>query len=108
MRRSELCRSRGLSFREGTRKEQIEFLVTVPLLTIDDLGLRELPLTAANELLDIIMRRYERFCNRTAGDWGKLLGDAAAVSAILDRLLHHRHCSTAVSERAHQGYLTST
>jgi len=61
MRRSELCRSRGLSISEGTRKEQIEFLVTVPLLTIDDLGLRELPLTAANELLDIIMRRYERF-----------------------------------------------
>jgi len=91
MRRSELCRSRGLSFREGTRKEQIEFLVTVPLLTIDDLGMRKLPLTAANELLDIIMRRYERFSNRPAEDWGKLLGDAAAVSAILGRLLHHRY-----------------
>jgi hypothetical protein len=25
------------------------------------------------------------------GDWGKLLGDAAAVSAMLDRLLHHGH-----------------
>src|SRR5882724_12311873 len=24
-------------------------------------------------------------------DWGKLLGDAAAVSAMLDRLLHHGH-----------------
>jgi hypothetical protein len=23
--------------------------------------------------------------------WGKLLGDAAAVSAMLDRLLHHGH-----------------
>ena len=31
-----------------------------PLLIIDDLGLRKLPLTAAEELLEIIMRRDER------------------------------------------------
>jgi len=24
-------------------------------------------------------------------DWGKLLGDNAAVTALLDRLLHHAH-----------------
>jgi DNA replication protein DnaC len=29
--------------------------------------------------------------NRPVDDWGKLLGDAAAVSAMLDRLLHHGH-----------------
>ena len=29
--------------------------------------------------------------NRPVEDWGKLLGDAAAVSAMLDRLLHHGH-----------------
>ena len=32
----------------------------MPLLIIDDLGMRKLPLTAAEELLEIIMRRYER------------------------------------------------
>jgi len=45
-------------------------------------------------LREIIMRRYERFStlltsNRPVEDWGKLLGDVAAVSAMLDRLLHH-------------------
>lgn len=30
----------------------MEFLVTVPLLIIDDLGMRKLPLTAAEELLE--------------------------------------------------------
>jgi len=45
---------------DGTRKEHMEFLQTVPLLIIDDLGMRKLPLTAAEELLEIIMRRYER------------------------------------------------
>ena len=81
---------------DGTRKEHMDFLVTVPLLIIDDLGMRKLPLTAAEELLEIIMRRYERAStiltsNRPVEDWGKLLGDAAAVSAMLDRLLHHGH-----------------
>jgi hypothetical protein len=29
--------------------------------------------------------------NRPVEDWGKLLGDTAAVTALLDRLLHHGH-----------------
>ena len=29
--------------------------------------------------------------NRPVDDWGKLLGDSAAVTAMLDRLLHHGH-----------------
>jgi hypothetical protein len=68
----------------------------VPLLIIDDLGMRKLPHTAAEDLLEIIMRRYERAStlltsNRPVDDWGKLLGDTAAVTALLDRLLHHAH-----------------
>jgi DNA replication protein DnaC len=81
---------------DGTRKEYMESLATVPLLIIDDLGMRKLPLTAAEDLLEIVMRRYERAStlltsNRPVEDWGKLLGDVAAVSAMLDRLLHHGH-----------------
>jgi DNA replication protein DnaC len=81
---------------DGTRKEYMEWLVSLPLLILDDLGMRKLPLTAAEDLLEIIMRRYERAStivtsNRPVEDWGKLLGDAAAVSAMLDRLLHHGH-----------------
>jgi DNA replication protein DnaC len=81
---------------DGRRKEHVELLSTVPLLIIDDLGMRKLPVTAAEELLEIIMRRYERAStlitsNRPVEDWGKLLGDSAAVTAMLDRLLHHGH-----------------
>jgi DNA replication protein DnaC len=66
---------------DGTRKECLKFLETVPLLIIDDLGMRKLPLTAAEELLEVVMRRYERSgtlltSNRPVEDWGKLLGDA--------------------------------
>jgi DNA replication protein DnaC len=45
---------------EGTRKPFMELLTTVPLLIIDDFGMRKLPLTAAEDLLEIVMRRYER------------------------------------------------
>ena len=81
---------------DGTRKEFMESLATVPLLIIDDFGMRKLPLTAAEDLLEIVMRRYERAStlltsNRPVEDWGKLLGDAAAVTAMLDRILHHGH-----------------
>ena len=84
------------SFVEGTRKALMLELTTVPLLIIDDLGMRKLPHTAAEDLLEVIMRRYERAStlltsNRPVDDWGKLLGDTAAVTALLDRLLHHAH-----------------
>jgi hypothetical protein len=85
--------------RELTRKATLAEFTTVPLLIIDDLGMRKLPHTAAEDLLEIIMRRYERVStlltsNRPVEDWGKLLGDTAAMSALLDRLLHHAHVLT--------------
>jgi len=81
---------------DGTRKQYMESISTVPPLIIDDFGMRKLPQTAAEDLLEIIMRRYERAStvltsNRPVEDWGKLLCDVAAVSAMLDRLLHHGH-----------------
>jgi DNA replication protein DnaC len=81
---------------QDTRKQFMDSLTSVSLLIIDDFGMRKLPLTAAEDLLEIIMRRYERAStlltsNRPVEDWGKLLGDVAAVTAMLDRLLHHGH-----------------
>ena len=98
------CLSRGPTLLEelaeatlaGTRKAFLTELATVPLLIIDDLGMRKLAHTAAEDLLELIMRRYGRAStlltsNRPVDDWGKLLGDMAAVTALLDRLLHHAH-----------------
>ncbi len=79
---------------DGKRKVYLDTLAAVSLLIIDDLGMRKLPATAAEDLLEVIMRRYERAStlmtsNRPVEDWGKMLGDNAAVTAMLDRLLHH-------------------
>ena len=64
------------------------------LLIIDDMGLKVLPAKSGEILFEIIMRRYENrstmmTSNRPIEEWGKLLGDVPAASAILDRLLHH-------------------
>ncbi len=81
---------------DGTRKQYMESISSVALLIIDDFGMRKLPQTAAEDLLEIVMRRYERAStlltsNRPVDDWGRLLADVAAVGAMLDRLLHHGH-----------------
>jgi DNA replication protein DnaC len=81
---------------DGARKQYMETVSTVALLIIDDFGMRKLPPTAGEDLLEIVMRRYERAStlltsNRPVEDWGKLLGDTAAVGSMLDRLLHHGH-----------------
>ena len=64
------------------------------LLIIDDMGLKALPKHSGEYLLEVVMRRYENrstimTSNRPIEDWGKLLGDVPAASAILDRFLHH-------------------
>src|SRR5262249_29863539 len=64
------------------------------LLIIDDMGMKQLPKRSGEYLFEIIMRRYETrstmmTSNRPLEDWGKLLGDVPAATAILDRFLHH-------------------
>lgn len=81
------------------RKALMRDLVKVPLLVIDDLGLNRTPPGAAENLLELFMRRYETAAtvvttNRPLEDWGKMIGDTVAATAILDRFLHHAHIIT--------------
>jgi DNA replication protein DnaC len=69
------------------------------LLIIDDMGIKQLPKRSGEYLFEIILRRYETkstmmTSNRPLEDWGKLLGDVPAATAILDRLLHHAEIIT--------------
>jgi DNA replication protein DnaC len=69
------------------------------LLIIDDMGIKQLPRHSGGCLFEIIMRRYETkstmmTSNRPLEDWGKLLGDVPAATAILDRFLHHAEIIT--------------
>lgn len=64
------------------------------LLIVDDMGMKQLPKRSGEYLFEVIMRRYElrstmMTSNRPLEDWGKLVGDVPAATAILDRFLHH-------------------
>jgi len=69
------------------------------LLIIDDFGMKQLPKRSGEYLFEIIMRRYETrstimTSNRPLEDWGKVIGDVPAATAILDRFLHHAEVIT--------------
>jgi DNA replication protein DnaC len=98
----------------GERAEAIATYSEIPLLIVDDLGMRKLPANAAEDLLEIVMRRYERAStiltsNRPLEDWPKLFGDTPAVAAFLDRLMHHSHLIEirGKSYRLHEHSLTA-
>jgi DNA replication protein DnaC len=60
------------------------------------LGIRKLSAAAAADLLKLAVRRYERAStiitsNRPLEDWPELFDDMPAVTAFLDRSMHHGH-----------------
>jgi DNA replication protein DnaC len=78
----------------GTRRELVQQLSEVDLLILEDFGMKTLRASAAEDLLDIIIRRHERrstviTTNRPTEDWAQFLGDVPAATAILDRFLQH-------------------
>jgi len=73
------------------------------LLIIDDMGMKRLPKGSGEYLFEIIMRRYQlrstmMTSNRPLEDWGKLVGDVPAATAILDRFLHQAETITITGE----------
>jgi DNA replication protein DnaC len=78
----------------GERRELVKRLIRVDLLAIEDFGMKKLGPNAAEDLLEIFVRRHETAStlvttNRPTEDWGQFLGDVPAATAILDRFLAH-------------------
>lgn len=80
----------------GQRKDFVQKLTKIDLLIIEDLGMKKLGPTAAEDLLEVFVRRHENAStvvttNRPTEDWGAFLGDVPAATAILDRFLSRAH-----------------
>jgi DNA replication protein DnaC len=78
----------------GRKKKLMNVLADADLLVVDDLGLTQLAPQNGEDILEIVMSRYEKkstliTSNRIVSDWAKMLGDATLSSAVLDRLMHH-------------------
>lgn len=81
---------------EKTEQQLIDAYTTTHLLIIDELGMKNLNPNAVEILLEVMHRRYQKSStiiasNRPIDDWGKILGDNATASAILDRFLENVH-----------------
>lgn len=79
---------------EGNENKIIETYLKPNLLIIDELGMKKLSSNNTELLLEIIHRRYQKSStiiatNRPIEDWGKVFGDNATASAILDRFLEN-------------------
>ena len=78
----------------GARREFVQQLTRVDLLVLEDFGMKKLGSNAAEDLLEVFVRRHETAStlittNRPTQDWGIFLGDVPAATAILDRFLAH-------------------
>jgi len=78
----------------GERRAWVQKLTRVDLLVLEDLGMKRLGPQAAEDLLEVFVRRHEVAStlvttNRPTEDWGTFLGDVPATTAILDRFLAH-------------------
>jgi DNA replication protein DnaC len=76
------------------RKDLVQRLTKIDLLLIEDFGMKRLGPSAAEDLLEVFVRRHEKAStvvttNRPTQDWGAFLGDVPAATAILDRFLAH-------------------
>jgi DNA replication protein DnaC len=78
----------------GGQEKVLNKYLKPDLVIIDDFGMKQLPKRSGDYLFEIIMRRHQvrstiMTSNRPLDDWGKLIGDIPAATAILDRFLHN-------------------
>lgn len=92
---------------DGTHHKLLTKLSTVELLIIDDFGLRPISAIGAEDLYELIARRYEHgsillTSNRAPAEWAEVFGDALLASAALDRLTHHARVTVITGESYRQ------
>ena len=71
-------------------------LAAVPLLILDDWGLRKFTLEESHELMELFERRYDNASTLIASqipctNWHELFPDPTLADAILDRVIHNAH-----------------
>ena len=87
------------AYDSGELEECLAMLARPRLLIVDELGYLPMPASAAHLLFQLVSRRYERgsmlvTSNQPVSEWGAVLGDDVAATAILDRLPHHSQVPT--------------
>jgi DNA replication protein DnaC len=80
--------------RAGRLADELERLGRIPLLIVDEVGYIPFDPEAASLFFSLVSSRYERnslivSSNKSFSAWAEIFGDAVAVAAMVDRLVHH-------------------
>ena len=80
--------------RAGKLTDELERLGRIPLLIVDEVGYIPFDPEAASLFFSLVSSRYERSSlivssNKSFSAWAEIFGDAVAVAAMVDRLIHH-------------------
>lgn len=93
---------------DGSYKKRLAVYLRTDLLIMDDLGMRPVSPTGAEDLYEVIRGRYEQgsvvvTSNRAPEEWTVCFSDPLMANAALDRINHHaNHVEiTGTSYRAH-------
>lgn len=75
-------------------KRKIKHYARPDVLVIDEVGYLSYANRQADLLFEIISQRYEKrstiiTTNRAFGEWGEVFPNAACVTSLIDRLVHH-------------------
>ncbi|MEE9298697.1 MAG: IS21-like element helper ATPase IstB [Acidimicrobiia bacterium] len=80
--------------RAGRLADELERLRRIPLLIVDEVGYIPFDPDAASLFFQLVSSRYEQSSlivtsNKSFSAWAEIFGDAVAVAAMVDRLVHH-------------------
>ena len=78
---------------DGTRDRRLRTISTVPLLILDDFGMKPLDERQQSDLYELICERYEKAptiitSNRDFNEWPMVFHNPLMGSAAMDRLVH--------------------
>lgn len=78
---------------DGTHERRLQQIIRVPLLILDDYGLKSIGDELQSDLYEIICERYERMptiitSNRDFSEWPGVFANPLMGSAAMDRLVH--------------------
>ena len=78
---------------DGTHDRRLSLIIRVPLLILDDFGLRPLSENQQMDMFELIRCRYEKSStvitsNRDFGEWPSVFSNPLVASAAMDRLVH--------------------
>lgn len=78
----------------GRLADELVRLRRIPLLIVDEVGYIPFDPEAGSLFFQLVSSRYERSSlivssNKSFSAWAEIFGDAVAVAALVDRLVHH-------------------